>query len=431
MPIKQSWLTIGLFFALTTGFAEPNLSPIETPYWQLQRLLAEKKPQLAYQQAQHYLQQNPLDGDVRFALGQIYFNLQQYQAARFTLLQVIQQTPSYWDAWLVLINTDIHLNNLQEALFIADFGLLFNPWQSELWKKRQDLRTLDFNINPPYQFDPFNQEVGKKYHDLIYYPKPHQQRITLKTQKSVAAAGPTPKPYLNEIGTYQQNYYISDRHQVWDYTTLYYGRHGDLGVIYGKINYANRLRHQAAQAEIEAYPKLNQYIYLDLQIAFANQPMLFPNQLYGGEIYVTIPQKFDFSLGGKYNHVDSLHQFSSFTASIAKRYQQSQLTYRPTFYDPSSGKRSLMHQLDCRHYVHEPNFYYGITVAAGSSPDLANLTTVDFLVTHNTIFSPYFNFALFNERLLINASFYYQHQVFDIPLVRNWVGGTVQLSWKY
>ncbi len=43
--------------------------------------------------------------------------------------------------------------------------------------------------------------------------------------------------YLNEVGIYQQQYYISDRHQVWDYSTLYYGRQTDLGKLYTKLTY--------------------------------------------------------------------------------------------------------------------------------------------------------------------------------------------------
>ena len=82
--------------------------------------------------------------------------------------------------------------------------------------------------------------------------------------------------------------------------------------------------------------------------------------------------------------------------------------------------------------LNESNNYFGIIVGTGTTPDLANLETVDFLVLKNRIMvSPYVNFAVLNEQLILNLSFLYQNQVFPSERIREWVGGTMGVTWRF
>lgn len=518
---------------------------------ELHRLYDTGQHQKAITQTMDYLHSYPNDGDVRLVLAQFYFQEQQYQQARLELLTILAQTPTNTDAFLVLINCDIALRNDQEALLVANLGRLFNPFDTDLYKKQFDVTTLMASITPPYQvgYTPsspvpesrlvaielpeatalpnsmdykrikalyaqgqhqlaiqqaqqhlvlypkdvdvrlilgqfyflkkrYQEAVQQEKHvlqqvpnykdamfilinaymqlkqfdraktvvkqGLAYYPddmllrkKMHDIQTIQNPPPKKSAPYPDKKPeapkYLNEIGLYQQNYYASDVRQLWDYSTLFYAREGELGKIYAKVNYNQRLDFRAVQEEIEAFPKLTKNIYLDIQAAIANEPNLFPDRLIGGELYVSIPKIFDVSGGGKYNFIDSLHQFTLYTGSLAKLYHNKhRLTYRANFYDPSSGKTSLLHLFDYRYFIQDPNVYVGIMYGQGTSPDLANLVTVDFLVTDNKIVSPYLNMTFLNERLILNAALYYQNQVFfSLQRIRNWTGGTLRLAWKY
>lgn len=382
----------------------------ESPYQKYKKAYFEEKDKETLNQVILYLKEHPMDGDVRLLLGQIYFDKKEYEKAREALLIVLQQTPKYVDASLVLINVEMALNNYKAALKIADAGLKLSPENKDLLAKRKNI-IYTINAKPLAKY-----MVRHKLH------APAATTIPKKTEE---------KKYHNDIGIYQQQYYISDVKKVWDYSTLYYGRETSLGKIYGKLNYANRFATQAVQGEIEAYPRINKYIYLDLDFAYANQPILFPNFVYGAEAYVSMGKAFDFSLGSKYNLIDNRHHFTLYTGTLSKTFKSNQLTLRPYYFVPGSGQQSTLYTFDFRHMIKDPNYYVGCTIGAGNSPDLADLETVGFIILKNKLISPYIKFPLLQDRLIINLSLYYQNQIFPEGRVRNWNGGSVSMAWKF
>lgn len=386
-------------------FPTQPTKPMPAEYQYLKALYSEKKPEVAIQRAITYLQSNPKDVDVRLVLGLFYFNQKEYIKAQKEVKQVVQQVPKYKDAILILINIDIQLKQFDEAKALAKQGLIYYPHDKMLNKKIEDIKNSQ-------------------------HPAP--QKHLIQEPQLVTTPKTTEKKYHNEIGLYQQNYYINDVHQVWDYSTLFYGYEGELGKIFGKVNYNERLGFKAAQGEIEAIPRLTKNIYLDLQAAYAKNPYLFPSHVYGGELYVSIPKFFDISGGGKYNYITDRHQYTQYTGSLAKQYEKHRLSYRANLYYPDAGKTSLLNLIDYRYFIRDPNVFVGVMYGQGTAPDLADLATINFLITDNKIVSPYVNFALFHDRLLVNTSLYFQHQVFNsLDHVRNWAGGTLRLAWKY
>jgi YaiO family outer membrane protein len=378
------------------------------PYLPLIKMYDKGLKQIAIQKAQNYLKVFPQDADVALILAKLYVKHGQYHKARDLLLNHIYLYPSYSELYLSLINIDIHLHHLKEGIMLVHLGLIFSPWDALLHKKKNDLVFL------------------------------MQKRKSSKPQKSPnqyveveRAHVPEPKSYLNEIAIYQQNYYITDVRKVWDYTSVYYGRQTQLGKLYGKINYASRLKRQAAQYEIEFFPKLNRFLYLDLDASVANQPVLFPNYSYAAELFVVFPHLFNSSYGAQMNKIDNRHQYSRFTTSISKDIHLSNLTFRPYFYLPNAGARSILYTLNYRYTFLEPYGYMGFVVGAGTTPDLANLETIDFLVLKNKILSPYINFALFQDRLILNMSLLYQNQIFPNERVRDWLGGVLGGTWRF
>lgn len=378
------------------------------PYLPLIKMYDKGLKETAIEKAQNYLKVFPDDADVGLVLAKLYVKEGQYDKARNLLLNHIYLYPSYTELYLSLINIDINLQRLKEGEKLAHLGLVFAPWDAQLQKKKNDLALL---------------MLDKKA------VKPHKSpNQHVKVEKSIA---PTPKSYLNEIAIYQQNYYITDVRKVWDYTSVSYGRQTQLGKLYGKINYASRLKRQAAQYEIEFFPKLNNFLYLDLDASVANQPVLFPNYAYSGELFVVFPHLFNSSYGAQMNRIDNRHQYSRFTTSISKDISVSNLTFRPYFYLPSAGASSILYTANYRYTFAEPYGYMGFIVGAGTTPDLANLETVDFLVLKNKILSPYINFALFQDRLILNMSLLYQNQIFPNDRVRDWLGGVLGATWKF
>jgi hypothetical protein len=153
--------------------------------------------------------------------------------------------------------------------------------------------------------------------------------------------------------------------------------------------------------------------------------------MYAGEAYFVLPKLFNISGGGQFNRIDNLHQYSRFTTSIAKTWQEHTLLFRPYFYAPGRGPSSILYTLNYRYTFLDPYGYFGFVLGTGSTPDLADLQTVDFLKLQNKIISPYLNFALLNDRLNINIGLLYQNQIFPSQRVRDWWGGTLGVAWRY
>ena len=366
----------------------------------------------AIQKAEAYLSVYPNDADVGLILAKFYMQEGKYEKARLVLMPFIYKYPSYTDVYIQLINIDMILKRRDEARKLVHLGLMYAPWDEQLNKKNHDLILMDQTHVQKYQ--------------LI---KENNTRTYSLENKGIQTFQPV--TYQHEAGFLQQAYYITDRQKVWDYTSLFYGQQTKYGKLYGKLNYASRLQRQAVQFEMEYYPKINDYIYLDLDASTANQPVLFPNYAYSGEVFIVLPKLFNPSFGAQMNRINNRYQFSRFTTSISKDIGYNNLTFRPYFYLPNRGSSSTLYTLNYRYTFNEPYGNMGVILGTGTTPDLANLETVDFLVLKNKLISPYINFTLLQERLLVNMSLLYQNQIFPNQRVRDWLGGVVGATWKF
>ncbi len=132
----------------------------------------------------------------------------------------------------------------------------------------------------------------------------------------------------------------------------------------------HRLSYEAVQGEIEAYPKIGKYLYLDLDFTFANQPNLFPNKAYGAEAYFSNLTYFDYSLGFKYNDIDANHHFAMYTGTLSKDLKKNRILFRPYYFVPGNDRPSTLYILDIRHTITDPSYKYGCIFGAGTSPPL-------------------------------------------------------------
>ncbi len=352
--------------------------------------------------------------EAQLFLAKIDLEHHHYLEAQERLTLLLEQQPNNTDASLILINVELSLKNDYKALTLVDDALLFNPLEPELTRKRTGIISL---LQPPKPKTTTTHQPRKK--------RFHQKNEQPKTYKK-------PEPvWLNEVGVYQQQFYVSDRHQIWDYSTVYYGRQTWAGKVFAKMTYDNRFNQDAVQGEIEAFPKISKYLYLDVDYTFANKPTLFPDRAYGVEAYISTFKAFNYSFGIKYNDVDKNHLFTLYTGTVSKDLDNNRILFRPYHFTPGHGQNSTLYLLDVRHIVLDPNYYFGCIFGTGSSPDLANLTTVNFIVVQNKIISPYINIPFLNEELIVNLSALVQHQVFPRNHIRNWYGGSIGLNWKF
>jgi len=182
----------------------------------------------------------------------------------------------------------------------------------------------------------------------------------------------------NSFSIIEQLYNVSHEEELRNYTTAQYGRDTKSGPFYLRVNYASRNHHANAQLEAEYFPKINNWLYLDLDVAVAQDLNLFPNWTYIGEAYFT-PKVLQFSLGAQYRDL-GLVKLDTYTGSLTKRIGNYSATFRPSYYVPSVGQSITLYTLAVYKYFCDDEQFVSLSTGAGKIPDLADLQTVGTII---------------------------------------------------
>ena len=403
---------------LLTNEKKPSIQII--PYTKMNDQFERGNIEVAKNMALTYLKSNPNDGDVRFLLARIYIKEGNNFLAEKELVTVLQRSPHYNEVRIALINIKISEKSYNEALQLINIGLIKDANNRDLLLKKAQVYYLTKDYTA-------SLTLLKKL--LLINPNDLDAKKMLNSIKDIS---PKLGIGLNQLGVMQGLYNVSGLPQLWDYTTLFYTRDTDYGPVTASVNYASRLGFKAAQGQIEAYPRLSKYVYLDLLAAYANNPNLFPNYTLGGEGFISIPNFIDPSFGATYKKITDLQKLTTYTGSLARNIGSYWISFRPYYFTPNSGDDSILYALTLRRNFNDTgDFYLGLTFSAGDSPDLYDLTSVDFIVTHNTMVGLNFEFPLDHHRFVIDLGASYQHQVFPNDLIRDISGGTIGVRYRF
>lgn len=409
---------------LITAKIQEELQPKSTPkysYEDIKSQFDQGNINIAKNMALKYLAETPKDADVRFILARVYNKQQLDNLAIKELLIILESYPKYKDVRLQLINIYFAQQNYIQALPIINEGLVSVPNDEDLLLKKAQY----YYLTKQYSFaaallkkiiaaNPLNLDAEKMLSDI-------------------RSSNPQLVIGRNQIGIWQGLYKASDQAQLWDFSSLYYTRDvGDYGSITASLNYAARMGFKATQGQLEAYPRLSKYLYLDLLGAYANNPNLFPNYTLGGEAYFSIPSFLDPSMGATYRKITDQQNFMTYTCSLAKMLGPYWLSFRPYYFVPNAGESSILYNITMRRYFNDAgDFYFGISLSSGYSPDLYDLESVNFIVTRNNIGGATLEFPLFAHHLIVDLNGSFQRQAFPNSLVRNISGGTLGLRYRF
>jgi YaiO family outer membrane protein len=102
---------------------------------------------------------------------------------------------------------------------------------------------------------------------------------------------------------------------AWDFANVSIGRKFSWGSMTARVNHAERFGDKGKQFELDAYPKIREGTYMYLNVGWSNDD-LFPNQRYGAEIYQSLPQSWEASLGLRRLNYSS--HVNIYTGSVGK-----------------------------------------------------------------------------------------------------------------
>ena len=260
---------------------EPESYEVINKYFQKGKVAYAKKLAL------EYLVKYPNDGDVRLVLGQIYLQEKEYQKADDEFSWIIKYYPKYADARISLADVYQAFGWDDLAMNIIDEGLEVDPNNPYLLNKKAQI------FLGQYQY-----AVAASIAQRAIAENPNNKDGIAAAEDTLSTIKETSPRYTygrNEAGISSQNDFVTDVHQIWDLSTVYVARDTIYGRVAAAINVASRFNRGTPQGELDFSPVINKYVYFDLVVAGAQQPILFPDYLVGGEAHLSMPKFVDLS----------------------------------------------------------------------------------------------------------------------------------------
>lgn len=241
---------------------------------------------------------------------------------------------------IILLLADIEIWQMQfeNALAFIDTGLVYNPKDIDLLKKREEIlnKIASNKLTNPISFGtiyPDSNAVGIAYF-FEFFRKPYIARRHIISAQYTKITDFAPLSFRLNIGDNTLN--------------------GEK--IFEKPSY---------QLEIDAYPKLDNKSYLYLNYG-VGKGSFFPSHRVGAEYFRGLISGFESSAGIRYMYWDNSILF--LTGSISKYIDSYWLSFRPYF--------SIKNNIFSDAYIFETRKYYGIynsyifgSVIFGDSPD--------------------------------------------------------------
>jgi YaiO family outer membrane protein len=341
-----------------------------------------------------------------------------YQQQYFLLASAVKHNPQATEYRLALANYYLAHHNELSALKIISDGLRQTPNNTALLVKKAEIQ---MNL---YEYP----QASLTLHQILINDS--QEKKAKVYLDEIADINPPYNYGVNEIGLFTSNAYVADLHSVWDYSTLYYSRDIDTGRIGGRVNYASRQGLAAPQFAFDYAPRLSANLYLDLSAAVSDEPALFPDRMLRGEAYFKVAKAWEVSAGGQYSKIASTY-FSTYTSSINLYKGNYWLSFRPYYFVPKSGVTSLLYTGTIRRYFATIDHFIGLGFGSGTSPDIADLLTVNFIVIKNSFINVNYEFPILNHRFVLDVGAGYQRWKYPSTLNRNLYDAKLGIKYRF
>lgn len=371
--------------------------------------------------ARKALIQNPHDNTARLILAKCYAAEKQYPQAESEFEQLLMQNESNKEAWLGLIDLQLAAGHDYSAYLTIKAALKRYPQDPAFLVRKSALDLLQHK---------YPMAAYRSQQLLKDYPQSEAVKPAKDILNTIEELNPHLARGVNEVGINSEVDYISDLKTEWQYSNAYYNRDMPWGLLSLNLNNTTRFGVTANQGQLNLLPVVNRNLYFRLTAAYANQPLLFPTYIGGAEAFFS-GAPLELSFGSTYSYILPQIAFTQYTASFSKEWRKYWLSFRPIFYMPQFGNQSTLYTATLIRYFGPKDTYVKLTAATGRSPDLANLTTIDFIVIKNNYVTLNVQVPLLQHRLLLNIGGDFQHWVFPNSLVRNISGMNIGLNYRF
>jgi len=312
--------------------------------------------------------------EIRTFLATTYAWDGDYKKARKEFDQVIQKAPDNKENWIAAIKNESWADAPYEALEMAKKALKKFPNDPEITLlKAAALK----NTNNPLEAQSTAQEVLTKQPD--------------NKEATDFLEGLNSSLRTNTIGLRASVDLYSKTFDPMQYYSLSYTKQTKYGSIISRVNVNRRFQENAAQLEVDMYPKITKGLYAYVNVGYANS-FIFPDLRYGAELYKSLPHSLELSAGFrtlKYSTTTNIY-----TGSIGWYTGNSYWSLRP-YFTPGEGGTSTSAALNYRKYRSNADNYIGLLFSMGVSPEInqfndANNTAIVNLQTQRFNLSYFF-----------------------------------------
>lgn len=290
----------------------------------------------------------PAYTDAALLMGRTYAWESEFDSARIVLQPLHAREPSNLDVILALADVELWAGDLVKALAYANSGLETDP---------EAVALLLVKVRVLQQLQNYPETVATLRRVLELEPDNTQASQMLRQAEGAGQVNNIRAEY--QVSTFSKNF------SGWQLGMLEYTRVTPKSKYLGRVMYANRYEQQSAQFDIEAYPRLNDKVYLYLNAGVSDGD-LFPEYRAGADVYHLLPYKFEASIGAR------LLSFSQgnvvlYTGYFGKYFKKQWVSFRP-FLQNIDGDWQATGILLLRQYLKQEDDHITLVLSQGSTP---------------------------------------------------------------
>ncbi len=287
--------------------------------------------------------------DIRAFLASTYSWDGAYKKAKKEFAYVLKDSPDRLSTWEAAIKNELWSDAPFSAMKMANKAL-------EHFPKNEELNYLLAKAED----DTNNKEDALRTLERILEANPkHEKALSYKASLINSLSH-------NSIGLSSSVDVYSEVFDPMQYYLLKYARQTKLGSIHAKFNFSRRFASNAAQVEVDMYPRIIKGLYAYLNFGVSGSS-LYPDIRYGAELYKSLPKSFEASIGFralKYSSTTTIY-----TGSVGWYTGNSYWSFR-TYITPGDGGSSKSGTLSYRKYRSDANNYFSIAAGMGFSPEI-------------------------------------------------------------
>ncbi|HEY3287953.1 MAG TPA: YaiO family outer membrane beta-barrel protein [Gemmatimonadaceae bacterium] len=183
-----------------------------------------------------------------------------------------------------------------------------------------------------------------------------------RTQETAVQGGVKPGVFIAAEASLQS---FQGDMDPWRLGTVAFWRRSRAGTFIAKVNYANRYATDGVQAEVEAYPRVSDKLYLYLDAGYSSASV-FPAWRSGAELFSSLPDAWEASIGYRQLRFNGI-PVTMFTGALGKYVGNYWLSLRP-YIRSRDGTTSATTSLMARRYFADGDHWVGGTATYGNSP---------------------------------------------------------------